>query len=358
MLYYLLYPLHTQHGFFNVFKYITFRTFGAGITSVLLCMLIGPSYIRYLQRKQMGQAIREDGPKTHLSKKGTPTMGGGLILMAIVIPTLLWADLSNKNIWISVISTVLFGIVGYLDDYKKVVLKNSKGLSGRQKLLGQVLIAGFTAYLIYVTRDTPPVLKFPFFKEWSIYLGVLFIPFAAFVIVGASNAVNLTDGLDGLAVGPTMTTAATFLILAYCAGHVKIAEYLQIPYVSGAGELAVFCGTIAAACLGFLWFNTYPAQVFMGDVGSLALGAALAIVAVITKNEILLALCGGVFVIEALSVMAQVASFKITGKRVLRMAPIHHHFELKGWAEPKVIVRFWIISILLALVTLSTLKLR
>jgi phospho-N-acetylmuramoyl-pentapeptide-transferase len=306
----------------------------------------------------MGQAIRDDGPKTHLMKKGTPTMGGGLILIAIILPTLLWSDLTNKNVWIAMIVTLLFGVVGYIDDYRKVVQKNPKGLSGRQKLIGQTLIALGAAYFIYVLRDTPPVLKFPFFKEWSFYLGPLFIPFAAFVIVGASNAVNLTDGLDGLAVGPTITTSATFLILAYCAGHVKIAEYLQIPYISGAGELAVFCGSVAAACLGFLWFNTYPAQVFMGDVGSLALGAALAVVAVITKNEILLALCGGIFVIEALSVMAQVASFKMTGKRVFKMAPIHHHFELKGWAEPKVIVRFWIISILLALITLSTLKLR
>jgi phospho-N-acetylmuramoyl-pentapeptide-transferase len=249
-------------------------------------------------------------------------------------------------------------VVGYVDDHRKVVQKNPKGLSGRQKLFWQTLIALAAAVFIYVTRETPPVLKFPFFKEWSFYLGALFIPFATFVIVGASNAVNLTDGLDGLAVGPTITTSATFLILAYCAGHMKIAEYLQIPYIAGAGELAVFCGCVAASCLGFLWFNTYPAQVFMGDVGSLALGAALAVVAVITKNEILLALCGGVFVVEALSVMAQVASFKMTGKRVFKMAPIHHHFELKGWAEPKVIVRFWIISILLALFTLSTLKLR
>lgn len=285
-------------------------------------------------------------------------MGGGLILFAIILPTLLWADLSNLNIWVAVIVTFLFGVVGYIDDYRKVIQKNPKGLSGRQKLVGQTVIALSAAIFIYVTRETPPVLKFPFFKDWSFYLGVLFIPFATFVIVGASNAVNLTDGLDGLAVGPTMTTSATFLILAYCAGHVKIAEYLQIPYVAGAGELAVFCGCVAASCLGFLWYNTYPAQVFMGDVGSLALGAALAVVAVITKNEILLALCGGVFVVEALSVMAQVASFKMTGKRVFRMAPIHHHFELKGWAEPKVIVRFWIISILLALFTLSTLKLR
>jgi phospho-N-acetylmuramoyl-pentapeptide-transferase len=358
MLFYFLYPLHTNFSFFHVFKYITFRTFGASITSVLLCMFFGPAYIRLLQRMQMGQSIREDGPKSHLSKKGTPTMGGGLILFAIVVPTLLWAELTNKNIWVAILTTVLFGIVGYIDDYRKVVKKNSKGLSGKQKLIGQTIIAVAAAYCIYMMRETPPDLKFPFFKEWSFYLGAFFIPFAAFVIVGASNAVNLTDGLDGLAVGPTITTSATLLILSYCAGHVKIAEYLQIPYVAGAGELSVFCGSVAAACLGFLWFNTYPAQVFMGDVGALALGAALAVVAVITKNEILLALCGGVFVIEALSVMAQVASFKMTGKRVFKMAPIHHHFELKGWAEPKVIVRFWIISILLALFTLSTLKLR
>ena len=306
----------------------------------------------------MGQFVRDDGPKSHLTKKGTPTMGGGLILGAILFSTLLWADLTNKNIWIAMATTLFFGIVGYIDDYKKVVQKNSKGLSGRQKLIAQTLIALGAAGLIYYFRDIPPDLKFPFFKEWSFDLGYFFIPFAAFVIVGASNAVNLTDGLDGLAVGPTITTSATFLILAYCAGHMKIADYLQIPYVAGAGELAVFCGTVAGACLGFLWFNTYPAQVFMGDIGSLSLGAALAVVAVISKNEILLAICGGIFVIEALSVMAQVASFKMTGKRVLKMAPIHHHFELKGWAEPKVIVRFWIISILLALATLSTLKLR
>ena len=353
-----LYPLHVKYSFLNVFKYITFRTFGACITAVLLCMLAGPSFIRFLQSKQMGQAIRDDGPKSHLAKKGTPTMGGGLIIIAIVIPTLLWADLSNKNIWIALITTVLFGVVGYVDDYRKVVQKNPRGLSGRQKLLAQTVIAVAAAYAIYILRDTPPVLKFPFFKDLSIYLGMFFIPFAVLVIVGTSNAVNLTDGLDGLAVGPTITTSITFLILAYCAGHAKISEYLQIPHIPGAGELAIFSGTIAASCLGFLWFNTYPAQVFMGDVGSLALGAALAVVAVITKNEILLALCGGIFVMEALSVMAQVASFKMTGKRVFKMAPIHHHFELKGWAEPKVIVRFWIISILLALATLSTLKLR
>jgi phospho-N-acetylmuramoyl-pentapeptide-transferase len=358
MFLWLLYPLHEQYSFFNVFKYITFRTFGASITSVLLCMLMGPAFIRLLKAKQMGQAIRDDGPQSHLSKKGTPTMGGGLILLGISIPTLLWADLSNVSVWVALGTTLLFGLIGYVDDYKKVVRKNPKGLSGRQKLFFQTLFAAAAAAVIYYTQDSAPVLKFPFFKDLAIDLGWFFIPFAVFVIVGASNAVNLTDGLDGLAVGPTITTSVTFLILAYCAGNAKIAEYLQIPHVVGSGELAVFSGTVAASCLGFLWFNTYPAQVFMGDVGSLALGAALAIVAVITKNEILLALCGGIFVVEALSVMAQVASFKMTGKRVFRMAPIHHHFELKGWAEPKVIVRFWIISILLALFTLSTLKLR
>lgn len=358
MLFYLLFPLHMQYSFLNVFKYITFRTFGASITSMLLCILAGPAYIRFLQRKQIGQTIRIDGPQSHLAKKGTPTMGGGLILISIVLSTLLWADLSNKKIWIALLTTILFGIVGFFDDYRKVILKNSKGLTGKQKLFLQTIIALASAYTIYWLQDTPAVLKFPFFKGWSLDLGVLFIPFAIMVIVGTSNAVNLTDGLDGLAVGPTITTAATFLILAYCAGHFKLAEYLQIPYIVGAGELAIFLGTIAASCLGFLWYNTYPAQVFMGDIGALALGAALGVVSVITKNEFLLALCGGVFVLEALSVMAQVASFKMTGKRVFRMAPIHHHFELKGWAEPKVIVRFWIISILLALCTLSTLKLR
>jgi phospho-N-acetylmuramoyl-pentapeptide-transferase len=358
MLFHLLYPLHQKYGFLNVFKYITFRTFGAAITAVLLCMLVGPAYIRFLQRKQMGQVVRDDGPKSHLSKKGTPTMGGGLILLGITVSTLLWSELTNKNVWIALLTTLLFALVGYVDDYRKVIQKNPKGLSARQKMAAQIVIAFAASYVIFWYRDTPPLLKFPFFKEWSLDLGPLFVLFATFVIVGASNAVNLTDGLDGLAVGPTITTAVTFLILAYCAGHVKIAEYLQIPHIPGAGELTVFLATVAASCLGFLWFNTYPAQVFMGDVGSLALGAALGVVAVITKNEILLALCGGIFVLEAVSVMAQVASFKMTGKRVFKMAPIHHHFELKGWAEPKVIVRFWIISVLLALVTLSTLKLR
>ncbi|MFN7685667.1 MAG: phospho-N-acetylmuramoyl-pentapeptide-transferase [Oligoflexia bacterium] len=358
MLFHLLYPLHTQFSALNVFKYISFRTFGAAITAVLFCMLLGPAYIRFLKQKQMGQAIRDDGPQSHLSKKGTPTMGGGLILMGITFSTLLWSDLSNPLIWLVLLSTLAFGAVGFVDDYRKVIRKNPKGLPGRYKLLFQTLISLVVAYLLYRVEAVPTELKFPFFKDWTLELGAAFVPFAILVIVGASNAVNLTDGLDGLAVGPTITTSLTFLILAYCAGNSLISQYLQIPFIPGAGELSIFLATVAMSCLGFLWFNTYPAQVFMGDVGSLALGAALGIVAVITKNELLLAICGGIFVVEALSVMAQVLSFKMTGKRVFKMAPIHHHFELKGWAEPKVIVRFWIISILLAIVTLSTLKLR
>ncbi|MEN9722552.1 MAG: phospho-N-acetylmuramoyl-pentapeptide-transferase [Pseudomonadota bacterium] len=358
MLFHLLYPLHERFSALNVFKYISFRTFGAAITAILVCMLIGPGYIHWLKKKQMGQAIRDDGPQSHLSKKGTPTMGGGMILLSIAAATLLWSDLSNLYVWVALITTLAYGGIGFVDDYRKVVRKNPKGLSGREKLFFQTLFALVAALVLFRMGEGAPALKFPFFKGWSIELGLLFVPFTVLVIVGSSNAVNLTDGLDGLAVGPTVTTSVTLLILTYCAGHLRIAEYLQIPHVPGSGELAIFCASVAMACLGFLWFNTYPAQVFMGDVGSLALGAALAVVAVISKNEILLALCGGVFVVEALSVMAQVASFKMTGKRVFRMAPIHHHFELKGWAEPKVIVRFWIISILLALITLSTLKLR
>ncbi len=358
MLLQLLYPFAADYSFLHVFKYISFRTFGAAITAVLVCMVLGPGYIRWLQKKQIGQQVRNDGPSSHLTKQGTPTMGGGLILMAIAVSTLLWADLKNHYIWICLFSTLTFGAIGLVDDLSKVHHGSSKGLTARQKFLLQVLVASGVALILYFFRDSPPLLKFPFFKNLAVDLGIFYVPFAILVIVGASNAVNLTDGLDGLAVGPTITTASTFLILSYCAGHVMIAEYLQIPYVAGAGELAVFLASVAAGCLGFLWYNTYPAQVFMGDIGSLALGAALGTAAVISKNEILLAICGGIFVLEAFSVMAQVVSFKMTGKRVFRMAPIHHHFELKGWAEPKVIVRFWIISVLLALITLSTLKLR
>ncbi len=358
MLYHLLYPLHEAFGVFHVFKYITFRAFGATLTAMLFTLLLGGKYIRWLKHKQIGQSIRNVGPQSHLSKKGTPTMGGGLILSAIAISTLLWADLKNHYVWVSLFVMLGTGLIGWVDDYRKVVQKNSKGLTARQKLVSQTLVAVAAAAFLYVMRDTPPVLKFPFFKDWSLDLGVFFIPFSAFVIVGASNAVNLTDGLDGLAVGPTITTALTFATLAYCAGNFVIAEYLQIPFVSGSGELAIFLASVGASCLGFLWFNAYPAEVFMGDVGALALGGALGVAAVITKNEFLLVLCGGIFVVEAVSVMLQVISFKTTGKRIFKMAPIHHHFELKGWPEPKVIVRFWIISIMLALATLATLKLR
>ena len=358
MLFHLLYPLHETVSVFNVFKYITFRTFGATLTSIFLCLLLGGRYIRWLKAKQIGQSIRELGPKSHLSKKGTPTMGGGLIIGAIAISTLLWSDLYNHYIWVALFVMLGMGLIGWIDDYKKVVQKNSKGLSASQKIMMQTLVALIASVFLFLMRDTPPVLKFPFFKDWAIDLGAFFIPFATLVIVGTSNAVNLTDGLDGLAVGPTITTALTFATLAYCAGNFVIAEYLQIPFISGAGELSIFLASTGAACLGFLWFNAYPAEVFMGDVGALALGGALGVSAVVTKNEILLILCGGVFVLEAVSVMMQVASFKLTGKRIFKMAPIHHHFELKGWPEPKVIVRFWIISIILALVTLATLKLR
>jgi len=358
MLYYLLYPLHETIGVFNVFKYITFRTFGATLTSILICLMFGNRYINWLKSKQIGQSIRELGPQSHFSKKGTPTMGGGLIITAITVSTLLWSELKNHYIWVALFVLIGSGLIGWVDDYKKVVKKDSKGISAKQKIISQTIVAVAASAFLYWMRDTPPVLKFPFFKDWAIDMGIFFIPFSAFVIVGASNAVNLTDGLDGLAVGPTITTSLTFGILAYCAGHFGIAEYLQIPFVSGAGELAIFLASTGAACLGFLWFNTYPAEVFMGDVGALALGGALGVAAVITKNEFLLVICGGIFVVEAMSVMLQVASFKLTGKRMFKMAPIHHHFELKGWAEPKVIVRFWIISIILALATLATLKLR
>ncbi len=358
MLYYLLYPLHEQFSVLNVFKYITFRTFGATLTAIVFSLMFGKRYIRWLKEKQIGQSIRELGPQSHQSKKGTPTMGGGLILSAITLSTFLWADLKNHYVWIALLVMLGTGLIGWIDDYKKVVQKNSKGLSARQKLVSQTIVALAASIVLYVFRDSPAVLKFPFFKDFALDLGMFFVPFSTLVIVGASNAVNLTDGLDGLAVGPTITTSLTFSILAYCAGNFVIADYLQIPFVQGGGELAIFLASIGAACLGFLWFNAYPAEVFMGDVGALALGGALGIAAVITKNELLLVLCGGIFVLEAVSVMMQVASFKLTGKRIFKMAPLHHHYELKGWAEPKVIVRFWIISIILALATLATLKLR
>ena len=362
MLFNLLYPLSEHWSFLNLFKYITFRTIGATLTALLLSFLVGPWMIRSLQRlQQSGQPIREDGPQRHiLEKTGTPTMGGTLILLALTIPTLLWANLNNPFILLVLGVTLGFGAIGFCDDYRKLKRRNSKGISWRTRILLQVLMALCLAGVLKSIAElgTFGHLSVPFFKGVAPDMGWFFFPFAVLVVVGTGNAVNLTDGLDGLAIGPTLLTAASFLVIAYVTGHRYFANYLGIPYIAGAGELAVFCGAMVGAALGFLWFNTYPAQVFMGDVGSLALGAALGTVALITRHEIVLAIIGGVFVVETLSVIVQVASFKLVGKRVFRMAPIHHHFELKGWAEPKIIVRFWIISIILALVGLATLKIR
>ncbi len=358
MLYHLLYPLHTDFSALYVFRYITFRTIYATITALMISFMLGPWLIATLQRMQLGQTIRKVGPESHFVKEGTPTMGGALILVAIILPTLLWADLTNLYIWVCLLVTSGYGTIGFVDDYLKVVRKNSDGISARQKMFWQLLIAAAAALLLYFSGLVETHLSVPFFKNISPDLGVFYIPFAMLVMVGASNAVNLTDGLDGLAIGPMIIAASTFLLLAYLSGNVNLAAYLQITSVPGAGELSVLCGAMVGAGLGFLWFNTYPAQVFMGDVGSLSLGGALGTIAVITKNEFVLVIVGGIFVIEALSVIVQVVSFRYWGRRVFRMAPIHHHFELKGWPEPKIIVRFWIISIILALIALSTLKLR
>jgi phospho-N-acetylmuramoyl-pentapeptide-transferase len=359
MIYHLLYPLHISISAFNVFRYITFRTIYASLTAFLICFLLGPWVIRKLRRMQVGQYIREDGPQSHHQKAGTPTMGGVLIVFAVAVATLLWADLSNYFVWIVLLVLLGFGAIGFADDYLMLVKKRSKGLTGRGKLILQTLLALLAGFLVVMCPDVTTLVSIPFFKQVSPDLGWGYILFAAFVIVGASNAVNLTDGLDGLAIGPVIIAAGTYMIFAYIAGHVKIAEYLQIIYVAGAGEIAVFCGALAGAGMGFLWFNAYPAQMFMGDVGSLSLGGSLGAVAVITKQELVLALVGGLFVMEALSVIFQVGFFKVSkGKRIFRMAPLHHHFELKGWPEPKVIVRFWIIAIALALISMSTLKLR
>jgi phospho-N-acetylmuramoyl-pentapeptide-transferase len=358
MLYHLFYPLATNVKLFNIFKYLTFRTIYAMITALVVCFILGPWIIRKLESLQARQVIRTDGPESHLQKQGTPTMGGVIILAAIVIPTLLWADLTNQYIWITLFITIGYGIIGFVDDYKKVVEKNTKGLSARQKMLWQVLLAGAVALYLYLKPGFSEELFFPLFKNFHPDLWIWFIPFATLVIVGASNAVNLTDGLDGLAIGPVAINAATYMLFSYIAGHATLAAYLQIPRVVGAGELAVLCGAMVGAGLGFLWYNSYPAEVFMGDVGSLSLGGTLGTIAVLTKQEILLVIVGGIFVIEALSVIFQVGSYKYRGKRIFRMAPIHHHFELKGVAEPKIIVRFWIISIILALVAISTLKMR
>jgi phospho-N-acetylmuramoyl-pentapeptide-transferase len=358
MLYHLLYPLHTDFSVLYIFRYITFRTIYATITALVISFMLGPWLIAKLSNLQIGQTIRKLGPESHFKKEGTPTMGGTLILLAIVLPTLLWADLTNIYVWVVLMVTVCYGAVGFFDDYRKVRLKNCDGLSARMKMFWLLLIALAAGLVLYLHPAFQTTLSVPFFKGLQPDLGIFYIPFAMLVIVGASNAVNLTDGLDGLAIGPMIIATGTYLVFAYLAGNARLAEYLQISSVQGAGELSVLCGAMVGAGLGFLWFNSYPAQVFMGDVGSLSLGGALGTIAVITKQEIVLVIVGGIFVMEALSVIFQVTSFRLYGKRIFRMAPIHHHFELKGWPEPKIIVRFWIISIILALIALSTLKLR
>ncbi|MCB0220455.1 MAG: phospho-N-acetylmuramoyl-pentapeptide-transferase [Chrysiogenetes bacterium] len=357
MFYHLFVDLADRWAMLNVFRYITFRTLGAAITAFWMGVLLGPWMIERLRVLKAGQSIRDDGPETHLQKAGTPTMGGVLILAAIFVPTLLWARLDTDYVWIVLGVTAVYGALGFADDYLKVKHKNSKGVPGKVKLLVQTagaLAAG--AYLYYSEFGTD--LAVPFFKDFDPDLGIVFIPFVILVIVGASNAVNLTDGLDGLAIGPVITTTATYTLFAYIAGNAVYSEYLLVPSIPGVGELCVVCAAAVGAGLAFLWFNSYPAEVFMGDVGSLALGGLIGTVAVLTKQEILLALVGGIFVVETLSVMIQVFWFKRTGERVFKMAPLHHHYELLGWPEPKVIVRFWIISIILALAGVSTLKLR
>jgi phospho-N-acetylmuramoyl-pentapeptide-transferase len=358
MLYLLLYPLHTQFSIFNVFRYLSFRIIYAAITAFVIAFVLAPPVIRNLQSWGIGQTIREDGPKHHMVKGGTPTMGGILILFAVVMATLLWSDLTSRYVWLAIFAVLTFGLVGFWDDYLKITRGKNKGLTSMQKVAAQALVALGIGGLFYFLPAYSTQLSVPFIKTFTPDLGLFYIPFAVLVIVGASNAVNLTDGLDGLAIGPVMVASLAYTVVAYISGNRVFADYLLIPYIEGSGELAIFTAAIFGASLGFLWFNAYPAQVFMGDVGSLPLGAALGTVAVVSKHELLLMLVGGVFVIEALSVIFQVASFKSRGKRVFLMAPIHHHFELKGWEEPKVVVRLWIIAVLLALISLSTLKLR
>ncbi len=368
MLYSLLVPLSDEIPIFNVIRYITFRSGAATLTAMFVCFFFGPWIIRWLKSKQgAGQPIREDGPETHIvAKQGTPTMGGVMILLGIFLATLLWGNLSNQYVWVVLLVTMSFGFVGFIDDFAKVTKGSSSGVPGRLRLAIEFVLAGFaTLWIMSVSGAEEGMLgkqaaqlALPFLKDVSIYLGWFFVVFAAFVIVGASNAVNLTDGLDGLAIVPVMIAAASFGIICYIIGNAIFSEYLQITFVSGSAELSVFCGALVGAGLGFLWFNAPPAMVFMGDTGSLSLGGALGAISVAVKHEIVLAIVGGIFVLEAVSVMVQVASFKMTGRRVFRMAPIHHHYEKLGWAEPTIVIRFWIIAVILALVGLSTLKLR
>ena len=359
MLYHFLYPLHTSFIGFNVFRYITFRSIGGAVTAFLIVVILGPWFIRKMQTLQIGQIVRDDGPASHLSKQGVPTMGGVLILTSILLSTLFWARLDNILVWLLLFVVSFFGFIGGLDDYRKIKKKTSEGLSARGKLLLQFGGAAVVGLFVILHPGFDGHLSVPFLKNIQPDLGWFYVVFAMLVIVGASNAVNLTDGLDGLATGPTIVSAAVYLVFSYLAGNVVLSDYLQIPYVSGSGELSIFCGAMVGACLGFLWFNAYPAQMFMGDVGSLALGGSLGAVAIIIKQEILLAIVGGIFVMEAVSVIMQVGYFKLTkGKRIFLMAPFHHHYEKKGWHETKVVVRFWIISIILGFLAMATLKLR
>ncbi|WP_455234126.1 phospho-N-acetylmuramoyl-pentapeptide-transferase [Thiogranum longum] len=360
MLVYLADYLSQFHSGFNVFQYLTLRAILGVLTALLISFLVGPVMIRRLSIRQIGQQVRDDGPATHLSKAGTPTMGGALILVAIAIATLLWADLANRYVWVVLLVTLAFGTIGWVDDYRKLAYGNSKGLSAAAKYSWQSIAALATGLYLYFAAQSPAETELivPFFKDVAIALGGWYILLVYLVVVGSSNAVNLTDGLDGLAILPTVLVAGALAIFVYAAGHVYIAKYLGIPYVREAGEVAVFCGSIVGAGLGFLWFNAYPAQVFMGDVGALALGAALGVVAVLARQELVFFLMAGVFVMETVSVILQVASFKLTGRRIFRMAPLHHHFELKGWPEPRVIVRFWIVTVILVLFGLATLKIR
>lgn len=360
MLYELTGWLQQYESGFNVFAYLTFRAILGILTALIFSFVFGPWLIRRLTSMKVGQVVRDDGPQSHLSKAGTPTMGGALILVAVSAGTLLWADLSNRFIWFALLVTLAFGAVGFVDDYKKIRHGNSKGLSARHKYFWLSLAGFITAIAVYVTAQTPveTALILPLVKDVAIPLGWAFVPWAYLVIVGSSNAVNLTDGLDGLAIMPCVLVASALAAFAYATGNIKIATYLGIPYIPGVGELAIFCTSIAGAGLGFLWFNAYPAQVFMGDVGALALGAALGIVAVLVRQELVLLIMGGVFVAETVSVILQVASYKLTKRRIFRMAPLHHHYELKGWPEPRIIVRFWIVTLILVLIGLSTLKVR
>ncbi len=360
MLYHLLYPLYTRFSGFNVFKYITFRSAGAVLTALIVSFLFGRSMIAWLRRLKVGQHVRDDGPQTHLSKQGTPTMGGLLIILALVSSTLLWSDLTNKYVWVVLFATLAFGGIGFWDDYLKVVKKQSKGLNAKEKFGLQIAASlAIGIFLYYFSGDNEATfLSVPFMKRYLINLGWFYIPFAAVVVVGSSNAVNLTDGLDGLAIGLVGIAAMANAVIVYIGGNRIIAEYLKILYIPGSGELVIFCGALLGASLGFLWYNAHPAEVFMGDVGSLSLGGALGTLAVVTKHELILVVVGGIFVAETLSVAMQVASYKLTGKRIFKMAPIHHHFEQIGWPESKVITRFWIIGIILALVSLGSLKLR